>query len=533
MTTLRADVALSVILFVGTCTYLGVFWPHALYGLDEGMFLYESKRIVDGQVMYRDFFELWGPMGNYALALMYALFGVSMETARGSMAVLHAVIVVLVYAIMRRLGVRPMLAAVLSLTHIALFFPALAFASPHWLSTALTLMVFLCALRAPVLRGGHAVALGVLTALVALTQQPKGVGTAAAVVIVLIRDVWTARHTHRLTSALVRQLGAFAIGLLGVLALILGGFVLVAGFEPVFDALVRMPLGPYRRFTFVKEGRWFLLTLDWALLRRLIVELPPSLIVHVIILNVMPFIIPVSAGRLIWQTVNRVSAEERRPLFVAVVFSALSIISVIYYPASHHFAVVGPIWLILYAESLERLIERAEDLLQTRFVRPLATLTVLALLALALRQTYPGSSYGVPGDTSFGRVQFHSEAEVDEIKALRTTLQAAGAKEVFVYPSAAGVYLMTGTSNPTRYQLLIPGYNTAEQFAEVQETLERERVPFVVRSLSFWGQDDPLLPYLREHYEGVKLPRQYHTLPTLSLFRRKADGGDNSPLHEP
>jgi len=140
MTKLRADVALSVILFAGTCTYLGVFWPHALYGLDEGMFLYESKRIVDGQVMYRDFFELWGPMGNYALALMYALFGVSMETARGSMAVVHAVIVVLVYAIMRRLGVRPMLAAVLSLTHIALFFPALAFASPHWLSTALTLM---------------------------------------------------------------------------------------------------------------------------------------------------------------------------------------------------------------------------------------------------------------------------------------------------------------------------------------------------------------------------------------------------------
>jgi 4-amino-4-deoxy-L-arabinose transferase-like glycosyltransferase len=51
------------------------------------------------------------------------------------------------------------------------------------LSTALTLTAFLCALRTPVTRSGHAIALGILTALVALTQQPKGVGAAVAVVI--------------------------------------------------------------------------------------------------------------------------------------------------------------------------------------------------------------------------------------------------------------------------------------------------------------------------------------------------------------
>src|SRR5512145_2769340 len=115
------DVLLAAGLFVASAAYLGVAWPNNMVGQDEGEILYGAKRVFDGQVMYRDFFDQIGPIAPHVLALAYALFGASMETARASMSVVHGAIAVLIYAIARQLGVRPMLAAVVGLTQIALF----------------------------------------------------------------------------------------------------------------------------------------------------------------------------------------------------------------------------------------------------------------------------------------------------------------------------------------------------------------------------------------------------------------------------
>jgi hypothetical protein len=516
----NADRALAVALFAGSFAYLHYFWPRTLLVLDEGAYLYEAKRVLQGQVMYRDFFDLIGPVSVYAMALAYALFDASMETARWSMAILQGAIVVLIYATARQLGVRPMLAAAVSLTHLALFYPALAFATPHWVSTVLTLVVFWFVLRGPVTRPGAAVAAGALTALVGLTLQSKGAATAAAVAIVLIRDTWAERRGRPLASLLARQLAAFAGGVLGLVLPTLGAFVYAAGFAPVYEALVHTPLVAYRQLPFHREGRWLLLGIDAALLRLLMVELSPMLL-----LNVMPFIIPISAARLLWQAATGVSAELRRPLFVAVVFSSLSIASVLYQPNYFHFAMVGPIWVSLFADLLERGVRRFERRSHGSFVAPAAALCVVLLLALQMRRSLTVAwTDRAAGDTAFGRVHFYSQSLADEVAAVRATLLAAGATDMFVYPTQPGMYLMTDTSNPTRFQLLIPGYTTAEQFAEVERTLERERVPFVVRAVWFWRKgDDPLLPYLQEHYERVRLPRQRGELPSLSLLRRKAD----------
>jgi hypothetical protein len=248
-----------------------------------------------------------------------------------------------------------------------------------------------------------------------------------------------------------------------------------------------------------------------------------------LLVNILPFIIPVSAAQLIRQVVNGASANDWRPLFVAVTFSALSILSVLYQPNYSHFAVVGPIWLTLLAESLERLVRDVEDRSQSRLMRPLAALTVLLLVTLEVHRSFALAWSGARAadDTAFGRVHFHSASEVEDVEAVRATLRAADAKQIFVYPCAAALYLMTETSNPTRFDVLIPGYNTAAQFAEVEQALERDRVAFVVRSFWFWGKPgDPLRPYLDAHYEPVKLARTYPGIASLTLLRRKpGDGG--------
>jgi hypothetical protein len=49
------DLSICFILFAGTIAYLSR-WAHDFYGFDEGLYLYEAKRVSEGAVMYRDFF---------------------------------------------------------------------------------------------------------------------------------------------------------------------------------------------------------------------------------------------------------------------------------------------------------------------------------------------------------------------------------------------------------------------------------------------------------------------------------------------
>jgi hypothetical protein len=308
--------------------------------LDEGAYLYEAKRALQGEVMYRDFFDLIGPLSVYAMALAYALFGVSMETARWSMAILHGGIVALIYTSARQIGVRPMLAVAVSLTHLALFFPALTYATSHWVATLLTLIVFWFVLRGPITRPGAAMVTGALTGLVGVTLQQKGAATAAAVALVLVRTRGRNGGSRWGTSLLASWLPLPAVCSASCADV---ERVRLRGRRcPVYEALVYTPLVAYRQMPIHREGGWLLLGIDATLLRLLVVELSPMLI-----LNLMPFVIPVSAACLLWQAASGVSGKDRRPLFVAVVFSALSIASVLYQPNYFHFAMVGPIWVIL------------------------------------------------------------------------------------------------------------------------------------------------------------------------------------------
>ena len=519
---LTRDVAFAAALFVATSIYLGFSWPLAMVGQDEGEILYGAKRVFDGEVMYRDFFDQVGPIASHVIALVYMLFGVSMEAARASMAVLHGAIVALMYVTARQLGVRPVLAALVGWTHVALFYPALPFTSPHWFATLFTLLVFWLVLRQPVRRNLPALVAGALTGLVGLTQQPKGAATAVAVALVLVRDVWVERGAHGVAARLlVTRLAAYGLGVLAVVVPTLGLFVGLAGFDRVYDALIRTPLVGYRALPGHRDGRWPILTYHWPLFVEQVTGLSSMLL-----LNLMPLIIPISALRLLRHGLEGLRSNATRPLFVAVVFSAMSIVSVFYQPNSHHFAVVAPIWFSLFGELLERVVQRLESAWRGRWVAPAAAAIMVLLLMLEMRRAHAKAwRRAVPGDTAFGRVHFRTQFLADEVTALRTALAEAGTTDVFVYPTYPGLYLLTQSSNPTRFQILIPVYSSPDHFAEVQQTLERERVPFVIRSFWVWGpnEGDPLLPYLREHYEQVRLPRAPGIIPSLTLLRRKSD----------
>jgi len=58
---------------------------------------------------------------------------------------------------------------------------------------------------------------------------------------------------------------------------------------------------------------------------------------------------------------------------------------------------------------------------------------------------------------------------------------------------------------PTPFELMIPGYNTADQFLETVETLEERQVPLVVRIAVFKpsAAKDTIFDYVVERYAPV------------------------------
>src|SRR5262249_28038401 len=79
--------------------------PHALGTSDEGIFLYEAKRVAEGAVFYRDVFDIITPLSTFVLAGLFAVFGATVTTARVADALVHGAIVAGIFGVARRLGV--------------------------------------------------------------------------------------------------------------------------------------------------------------------------------------------------------------------------------------------------------------------------------------------------------------------------------------------------------------------------------------------------------------------------------------------
>src|SRR6185436_1182203 len=95
------DLLITALLFIATVVYW-MSLPHSLQPADESVHLYEAKRLLNGEVLYRDFFNFITPGWFYLMASMFWLFGTTIETARATMAVVHGLTVVLIYLTCRR-----------------------------------------------------------------------------------------------------------------------------------------------------------------------------------------------------------------------------------------------------------------------------------------------------------------------------------------------------------------------------------------------------------------------------------------------
>ena len=79
----RTDLVISCLVFCVSFTLLFHLYGHRIsLDIDEGIYLEGARRVVNGQVPYRDFFVLTGPGSFWLLAAVFQVFGVELSSAR-------------------------------------------------------------------------------------------------------------------------------------------------------------------------------------------------------------------------------------------------------------------------------------------------------------------------------------------------------------------------------------------------------------------------------------------------------------------
>lgn len=529
------DAVLALLLFLAVVAYL-VALPRALGRADESHFLYEAKRIRDGEVMYRDFFQFVTPGASYIMAFLFWVFGTTLQTARVATAALHGLMGVLMFAIGRTLGVRRALAIVPPVAYLALCQPAWQFASWHWFSAFFTVLVFFALLRAPwPSRPRAAIVPGIAAGLLAAVQQQKGVAIALGVGLVFLLDhAIDRRYPHPGPwRDLVARLAWCGAGVALVMVPLLLAFIAAAGFDPLYQALVRFPLVNYRTTLSTTWGNVLWVSGGYAKLTY------PS------ILKYLPVAVVPAALRLVVGVARGADRDAMRRLTVLLVSAGSATLSIWYFPDFIHIAFIAPVFLIAAAEALNWLIGAAERALRrgapasTHAARTAVELAVGAALvgalavhlganAATLREDFP-----VAHDTAFGRIDFSGRWQGVLFDRTRELLAAAGSDVLFAYPNTSEPYLTVGARNPTPYQFLMDPVSPREHTQRAVEILRSGTVPYIMVQGFFLRPQDPVAREILAQYEVVDIPEldalREHS--TLTLYRRKgpAPAPDQTP----
>src|SRR5216683_2303336 len=97
---------IALLLSVASCLYLRLFYDYTTLHTDEGIVLQGAQRILQGQVLYRDFFSFYTPGSYYWTALLLRLFGNSILVARAALVIYGGVFSTLTYLTARRVCFR-------------------------------------------------------------------------------------------------------------------------------------------------------------------------------------------------------------------------------------------------------------------------------------------------------------------------------------------------------------------------------------------------------------------------------------------
>jgi len=507
------DWGIALLLFAGSSLYFHLFYNYTTLNVDEGIVLQGAQRILEGQVLYRDFFSLFTPGSYYWMALFFRVFGSSILVGRTVLIVEGGLLSVLTYLVARRVCLRwcSLLVACLA-TLVCLpyrFVVVHNWDSTLWAYVALYSAVWFT--QRP--HWAWAFVTGLFTALTCLFEQSKGAGLVLGLgvgfLILLCSERDRAGWSRRTTLASL-------VGFLGPFLLTFVYFRMEHGlpqlledwFWPLhhYSSINKVPFGflveslaardilcsgnrVSRSLTLLITGPWFLIP-------------------------ILPFLI---AGNLacwtakLWRGKRFVSKASYYVLCSAASVGLLVSTLATGRPDFTHLLYLTPLFFLALAWIFD-----GRDIPSSllRAVKPLLVfLLSLSFAAFGLSLLWQPLNGSHTLQTRRGALKAPNSDNV--LDYLQTHVFTG--ERMLVYPSLPLYYYLTATSNPTRHEFLVPGYHSARQFWEVVNELADDHTRVVLLEPSFrermvaglpsaspemLAARDPVAEYIAKHYRA-------------------------------
>jgi 4-amino-4-deoxy-L-arabinose transferase-like glycosyltransferase len=472
---------LVAVIVLVSFAYLLMFRRYTTMDPDEGIILQGAQRILQGQVLYRDFFSFFTPGSYYLVALLFKVFGSSVVVARTALAVYGSLFSALTYLLARRVCSRwtALCAAALAA---AISIPYRVLVAHNWESTLWACLALYCALRT--LESGHwgwALGLGCFSALTLLFEQSKGagliLGLALAYALIALTD----------PGRIVLRRGqwlALAAGVACPISLTLIYFTIRHALSPMvaeciwpiyhYSGVNQVPYG-YQNWSDSARATLFFKA-NWGQRLVSLLVLAPCFIVPVLPLVAVGFLAyACTPGRK-----HRPGADVGNYyLVVGSVISGLWVSVIIVRPDIVHFMYLAPLLLLVLAWIMDG---RDVHSALFRAARPVLNYLLLASFAafgLALFLRTMDAPYKI--ETRRGVLR---SPQPDTVVAYIQAHVTPG-ERILVYPYLPLYYYLTGTFSPIRYEYLQPGLHTEAQLHEVLDQLASRPPRGVVFELNF------------------------------------------------
>lgn len=508
-----ADWGITALIFLLSVPYLRLFYSYALLNGDEGIILQGAQRILQGQVLYRDFFSFFTPGSYYWTALFFKLFGSSILVARAVLVVEGGLLSVLTYLLARRVCSR--WSALLAAYFVTITCVPFRFLVLHnWESTLWACLALYCAvwfLEKP--HWAWAFAAGFFAAFTGLFEQSKGAGLAMGLAIGLLIIL---RKQRGPTQWNRQRITALMVGLLAPLVMTLVYF----GLEHGLAQLLADCLWPLHHYSAINKAPFGFLVIDP--LKRDSIYAGDWLSRLLIILVTSPwYIVPLlpfaAACTLVYWAVRarrKNASPDKRGYYV---LSAATMVGLLLStlatgrPDFTHLLYVAPLFFLTLAWIMDGR-DIPSSLLDA--VKPLVVLVLFfSFTSFGLSQLWPVLNARYPLPTRRGTL---TTDRSDHVLAYVQAHVAPG-ERMLVYPYLPMYYYLTATYNPSRYEYLMPAMHTPEQFREMADELAADRTRVVLFEPSFrekiiagfpsvtpgmLAAGDPVENYIVTHYRS-------------------------------
>jgi hypothetical protein len=471
--------------------------------LDEGSTAAQALRIVNGDLIYRDFFTVVTPASYYTVAWLFQVFGASLIVLRWAALVTGLGILLITLTVGRHVMVWPFAAAAGLLTTVWGWF----LVTPNFYSleaALLSLIALACYVHgAPSVR--WMIFAGVATGLTALTKQNVGAYTAAGLFI----TIWASRifDTEHDWYGRMKMSGQFiaGIGIAMIPALV---FLIASGAGAyLYESWIYYPLIKYTDRFARPFPAFFPLSSDpFDLWTKLVIYLPAI---------VYPFAL-VAIGVLATRFQRRRDLPAKREGHALLAITAVGLLTLLQaWPRAdvpHILFGLQPTFIVfaylLFCVWRGLKMVPGPRLGVATMAMAIALAPALTLLWKGYKRTdweYQNYIVAVRADRAKSIFTGGLEAQRIDIVTKYITEHTAPDDPIFVVPWASGFYFLANRSNPTRTDFML--FEDPEAYPCLLARLDARPPKYVIYGYT-WDVDDrhfrdyaaPIDRYIRSRY---------------------------------